>query len=238
MPAYVVCNSKHTLDTLFPPNNPKWEKRRKTCAVVHDGLTDADLAVASLPQITGAWKADPPRIGIVGRLVQWKGQHVFLDAAKKVLDTGARAHFVLIGAPLFGESDYEARLLEQAAPLGDAVTFTGFRSDVPHLMRTLDILVHASVSPEPFGQVVTEGMASGLPVIGANAGGVREIITNHENGMLTPPGDAQALADALRELLAGPRKAQTMAQAGWRTIRTDFTARQTASRLEAVYDRL
>ena len=238
MPAYVVCNSQHTLDTLFPPNNPKWAKRRETCAVIHDGLTNKDLSVAARPEITGKWKNTPPCVGIVGRLVEWKGQHVFLEAAKKVLDSGVSAEFVLIGAPLFGEADYETRLKKQAEPLGNAASFTGFRADVSELMKTLDILVHASITPEPFGQVVTEGLASGLPVIGTDAGGVREILTSGKNGILTPPGDADALSDALCLLLNDPAKAQTLAQAGWAHIRAQFTARQTANRLEAVYDTL
>ena len=238
MPAFVVCNSQSTLDKLFPPNEPKWKKRRETCAVVHDGLTSDDLSRAFAPPASGQWKNDPPRVGIVGRLVEWKGQHVFLEAAARVLQSGTKAQFVLIGGAMFGETDYEAKLLEQAAPLGEAVTFTGFRSDVPELMQNLDILIHASITPEPFGQVVTEGMAAGLPVIASDAGGVREIITNGQNGILTPMGDNDALADALLSLLHDPHGAQIIARAGFHHVRENFTARQTASRLEAVYHKV
>lgn len=238
MPAFVVCNSQSTLDKLFPPNNAKWATRLGTCAVVHDGLTNTDLAGVPAPLVSGLWKNDPPRVGIVGRLVEWKGQHVFLEAARRVLETGAKAEFVLIGGALFGETDYEADLRKQAAPLGEAVSFTGFRSDVPALLKNLDILVHASITPEPFGQVVTEGMAVGLPVIATNAGGVPEIITSGENGFLTPMGDDKALADALQTLLHDPTQAQTLAHQGWQHVRANFTARQTAKRLEAVYDKV
>lgn len=238
MPAFVVCNSQSTLDKLFPPTEPKWTNRRKTCAVVHDGITDEALARDPMPIVTGKWKNNPPRVGILGRLVEWKGQHVFLEAAQKVLQTGAQAEFVLIGGALFGEADYEAQLRAQAASLGEAITFTGFRSDVPELLKGLDILVHASITPEPFGQVVTEGMAAGLPVIATDAGGVQEIINNGENGILTPMGDSDALAKALSDLLENPTRAQRLARAGWRHIREHFTARQTAERLENVYDTL
>ena len=238
MPAFVVCNSQSTLDTLFPPNEPKWKKRRETCAVVHDGITSNALAHTPTPVVTGRWKHEVPRVGILGRLVEWKGQHVFLQSAQAVLQTGARAEFVLIGGALFGEADYEAKLKAQAEPIGETVTFTGFQSNVHELLSHLDILIHGNITPEPFGQVVTEGLAAGLPVVATNAGGVREIVTNGENGILTLPGDADALAVALIDLLQNPMRAQELGRAGWFHVRANFTARQTAERLEAVYDKV
>ena len=230
LPAFVVTNSDSTTEKLFPSGADA-----RHCRAVHDGLADDELT-APQPPVYTEWRSDPPRVGMVGRLVQWKGQHVFLDAAKRLTEAGTEAQYVLIGAPLFGEEDYEAALKQQAASLGNRVEFTGFRTDIPELLRGLDILVHASVTPEPFGQVVIEGMAEGLPVVASNGGGVQEIVQDGVNGLLTPMGNAEALAASLGTLLRDPRQGNRLARAGWQTVREKFTAAHSARALEAVYD--
>jgi glycosyltransferase involved in cell wall biosynthesis len=170
--------------------------------------------------------------------VEWKGQHIFLEAAKRVLASGIKAQFVLIGGALFGETDYEAKLKEMATPLGNRVEFLGFRNDVPDLLRGLDIMVHASISPEPFGQVVIEAMAEGVPVIGSDGGGVREIITHGNDGLLSPMGDAEALAKTLLGLLQNPAQANQLARGGYATVRQRFTATNNARQIEEVYTQM
>jgi glycosyltransferase involved in cell wall biosynthesis len=228
-PDYVIANSDSTLEKLFPdgPGNQR-------CGAIHDGLADGELTTP-VPTETDCWKNNPPRVGIVGRLVEWKGQHVFLEAARKVIGGGQQAKFVLIGAPLFGEADYEGQLKKLAAPLGDRVEFTGFRTDIPEQLRGLDICVHASTTPEPFGQVVIEAMAEGVPVIGSDGGGVREILAQGETGLLTPMGDADALATELTSLLRDPLRASQLAIRGYNRVRTHFTAAQNARKIEEVY---
>ena len=78
-------------------------------------------------------------------------------------------------------------------------------------------------------------MAEGLPVIGTDGGGVREIIVDRENGCLVPMGDADAMAKALQELLADPEKARKIGRAGYLRVRRHFTAEQTARKVERVY---
>jgi glycosyltransferase involved in cell wall biosynthesis len=103
---------------------------------------------------------------------------------------------------MFGESDYEAELRELVNSLGlqDRIVFTGFTDRVENELAQLDILVHASIVPEPFGQVIVEGMAAGLAVIAAAAGGPLEIVTSERDGLLVRPGDVAVLAAALRRL--------------------------------------
>jgi glycosyltransferase involved in cell wall biosynthesis len=139
------------------------------------------------------------RIGIVGRLAPWKGQDVFLEAfARGVPEPEVRA--VVVGSAIFGEEDYASELRALAARLGvaDRVEFTGFRQDVLAEFRKLDLLVHASVLTEPFGTVVFEAMAAGLPVIAARSGGVAEYIEHGRHGLLHTPGDTAELAAMLR----------------------------------------
>ena len=99
-------------------------------------------------------------------------------------------------------------------------------------------LVHASISPEPFGQVVIEGMIESIPVIGTDGGGVREIIQHGETGILVPMGDAGALVRELKGLLEDPEKARTLGAAGRTHVVENFTVEQTARKVEAVYEEI
>ena len=231
-PDYIVTNSESTRERIFPEGSGK-----QRCAIVHDGLALWELNAPAPPE-ANAWKNQPPRVGLVGRFVAWKGQDVFLKAAALLTAQGIEARYVLIGAPLFGEQEYTDGLHRQAEALGDRVEFTGFQKDVPALLRTLDILVHASVLPEPFGQVVIEGMAEGLPVIATDGGGVQEIVTDGENGLLAPLGDADRLTEILGALLQDPKRASHLAQNGHRHVRAHFTAGQNARKIEQVYEEI
>jgi glycosyltransferase involved in cell wall biosynthesis len=229
IPDGVIVNSKSTQEGLFPKGMGS-----QRCRVIYDGMMASEL-LSPLPQSFTHWRHSCPKIALLGRIVSWKGQHLFIEAAQKLAQRGIRAHFQIIGAPLFGEADYEAQIRQQAAASGAIIEFLGFRSDVPALLRALDILVHCSISPEPFGQVVVEGMAEGLPVIASDAGGVCEIIDQGVHGLRTPMGDAEALAHALEELLAHPEYASTLGQAAYMRVREKFTADQSACGVESFY---
>jgi glycosyltransferase involved in cell wall biosynthesis len=176
------------------------------------------------------------RVGIVGRLSPWKGQDVFLRGfAAAFPDGGATA--VIAGAALFGEDEIEPGLRALAAELGIAerVEMLGHRDDVPEVMAGLDILVHASVIPEPFGMVVGEGMALGLPVVAADAAGPSEIIDHGVNGLLYRMGDPAALAAVLRQLAEDEDLRRSLGEAG-RVRSADFSPAVVAAAVRAVYD--
>ncbi|MGC4807014.1 glycosyltransferase [Micromonospora sp. DT233] len=157
-------------------------------------------------------------VGMVGRLQHWKGQHVFLRAfATALRGTGVRAY--LCGAPLFGEAVYETRLRQLAAELGIGaqVTFLGHVDDVTGFLDSIDVLVHASLGPEPLGQTVLQGLARARPVVATAGGGPGEWIRSGVNGVLVPPGDADALAAVLRALVASPRLRGDLAAGAART---------------------
>ena len=105
-------------------------------------------------------------------------------------------------------------------------------------MRKLDILIHASITPEPFGQVILEGkMAAGLPVIASCGGGVPEIITHGKNGWLTPMGDPDALAEGIITLLREPTMTRRLGDAAYRHVRERFRAAVAARKVEEIYQR-
>ncbi len=228
LPLCVVANSASTLETL------KLRDGGRT-AVIACGLTRDFIERCSGPRGLNA----VAQIGIVGRLAPWKGQDVFLDAAARLLREGCAARFRIAGSALFGEEAFERRLRARAAELGirEHVEFLGF-SDVPGVLRTLDILVHASKLPEPFGQVIIEGLAAGLPVVATDGGGAREIIENGRTGLLVPMGDADSLAVALRELLSRPELARSLAAAGREHVLRCYTIEQSARQSEALYEDL
>ncbi len=165
----------------------------------------------------------PLRVGMVGRIDWWKGQDVLLAAFAHAFP-GRDAEAAIIGAAMFGEHEHERALHELADRLGIAaqVEFRGFRADIPAELARLDVAVHASVIPEPFGQVVTEAMAAGLAVVAADAGGPSRIITDGVDGLLTPPGDAAALSAALQRLASDPGLRARLGAAGRRRAR-DFS---------------
>jgi glycosyltransferase involved in cell wall biosynthesis len=228
LPICVVANSTSTLETLRL-------RCTKRSAIIASGLTRDHIERSWVPR-----RSNPiPQIGIVGRIAHWKGQDIFLQAAALLLREGVAARFRIAGSPMFGEVDFERQLYELAQKLGirKHVEFLGF-SDVPSFLRSLDILVHASRIPEPFGQVIVEGMAAELPVIATDGGGAREIIEHGRTGLLVPMGDAAALSQALAQLLARPEQARALAVAGRQHVLEHFTIEKSARCSEALYQRL
>ncbi len=176
------------------------------------------------------------------RLQHGKGVHVFLDAAALVLKDFPEAHFVVVGGTLFGlEKDYAKQLHHQVErlDLAASVHFTGYRPDVHQFLNAADLVVHSHLLPETFGMVIAEAMMLGKPVIASNIGGPQELIEDHRTGLLVPPNDAEACAEAIRTLLTDTPLRQRM---GWwasaARAAANFGAMQMAQRVEALYERM
>ena len=224
LPAAVVANSMSTRQTLRASG-----KRIPVISspVVYD-------AVPRSPQHS----VDPDRpftVGMVGRLSPWKGQDVFLRAFAQAFPDGSERARV-VGSAMFGEDAYAASVAALVGDLGleGRVDLRGFQADVPAELAEMDVLVHASVIPEPFGQVVVEGMAAGLPVVAANAGGPAEVVEHGRTGFLTPPGDVGALAEQLRELRDDPALWLRVSAAGERASHA-YAPDVIAEQITAVY---
>jgi glycosyltransferase involved in cell wall biosynthesis len=177
-------------------------------------------------------------IGLVGRISPWKGQELFLRAFARAFPDGTE-QARLVGGALFGEEDLVASLEDLSAALGitDRVTFVGHVRDVPAELAKLDILVHASTIPEPFGQVVVEAMAAGVPVVAADAGGPSEVVTDGVDGLLYPMGDVDALAERLGQLASDPTLRAELVAQGHRTVSL-YGPERMAAEVQAVYAEL
>ena len=236
IPSYVIANSSATLQTLHLRKGargtsiPSGIELSGRSAVVHDGTSPAARARNKAP-------GSEFRVGLVGRISPWKGQHIFIQAAALVHQRFREARFFIIGAALFGEDQYEQEIRRLPGELGieGIVEFTGFRSDVKQAIAELDLVVHASTQGEPFGQVIIEGMAAGKPVVATDGGGVPEIVEDGHTGILVPMGNVQAMADAICQILADPARANAMGVRARQRIASHFTLQQTARRVEAVY---
>jgi glycosyltransferase involved in cell wall biosynthesis len=201
------------------PAEPREARRARGRAAL--GLAEGDFAV-----------------GIAARLQHWKGQDVVLRAGASLLRARENARLLVIGGSLFDlEPEYATELERLADSLGiaDRVAFTGFRDDVPDCLAALDVVVHASVHPEPFGLALIEAMAAGTALVAADAGAVREIVTPGTDGLLVPPGDHEALAVALLALYDDREMRWRLARAGEKTARKRFDAAVMTRRVEALY---
>ena len=232
--ALVLCNSQATADAFVAKGgNASLVRlvysgvRAEPFLAVSDEAACAMRAVACGP---GAERV----VGLFGRIARWKGQHVALQAISRM----AGVHLLLVGGALFGEADYEARLHRQAIELGvaDRVHFLGARTDIPELMRAVDVIIHTSVAAEPFGRVIVEGMLAGRPVVATAAGGAREIVVDGVTGVLVALGDAAALADAVRSLLAQPERRSAMGAAGRERALAHFDAHAMVGTIQRYVD--
>jgi glycosyltransferase involved in cell wall biosynthesis len=176
-------------------------------------------------------------IGIVGRLQRWKGIHVLVEAMPKVLQKYPDAHCVVVGGKHDLEPDYQVFLAKQVIELGlgDRIIMTGLQQNIPEWVQAMDIFVHASDN-EPFGIVTIEAMALGKPVVAAASGGPTEIITDGENGLLAPYGDADTLASAILYYLDNPEFAGSIGLAAQKRAADFSTQKYAQNFITAVQD--
>jgi glycosyltransferase involved in cell wall biosynthesis len=160
-------------------------------------------------------------VGSFSRISPWKGQHVLIDAVSKT----EGLHALIAGKELFGETEYVRAIHERVRAMGvaDRVHFLGFTREVSAALCACDIVVHTSVSPEPFGRVLLEGMLARRPVVATAAGGAMEVIESERSGLLVRPGDSQLLAETLRRLATDPVLRQRLGEEGRRRAETKFS---------------
>jgi glycosyltransferase involved in cell wall biosynthesis len=179
-------------------------------------------------------------VGIVGRLQPWKGQDRFLRALAELRRRGRDVHGLLVGGDAHGLSPEYAASLERLVGelgLGERVTMTGQVDNPRPYLGLMDVAVNASEG-EPFGIVLIEAMAAGVPVVAVASGGPLEIVEPGVTGLLAPSGEPGDLAAAIEELLADPARRATLAAAAAERCRERFTAARMSADLTAELGRV
>jgi len=238
--AGVIANSRATAQAYRTDHG----SREARVDVIHNGIDP--IRYHPLPNRRFNEKLDlapgVPIIGIVGVIARWKGQSEFLRMARRLLDQGLKAGFVIIGDEIYdtgAERGFTAELKAEAMRLGlvPHLYFAGFEIDPVAALNGLDILVHASLRPEPFGRVIIEAMGCGVPVVAARGGGVPELIEDGISGVLHNPGDVPALAEAVVNLLTDSDRQERIRIAARERFLTHFSADRTLRLIEECYDR-
>ena len=177
-------------------------------------------------------------VGTVGWLSPWKQTEHFLEMAAQVARGCAEARFVVVGEaanPRYAAyvEDLQARAQER---LGERIRFVGAlpAEEMPAAMAALDLLVHTARA-EPLGLVLVEAMAMERPVVAYGDGGVPEVVVDGETGLLVPPGDVAALAQAVVRLVRDRPQREALGRAGRERVLARFTAEAMARRVEGIY---
>jgi glycosyltransferase involved in cell wall biosynthesis len=179
-------------------------------------------------------------VGIFGRVVRWKGQLEFVRAMCEAMPTDARLWAIIVGDESDGGDTYirEVRASIKSSGAAERFILTGYRQNVEDYYGAMDIVVHASISPEPFGMVVPEAMAAGCAVVAADDGGPREVIDPGIDGLLVPPGDVLGLARAVLALAGDASLRTKLGAAARRKAISRFGIPASAERVAAVYQTL
>jgi glycosyltransferase involved in cell wall biosynthesis len=181
------------------------------------------------------------RVGLVATFANWKGHELFLDAAARV-PADALARFSVVGGPIYRTAGSQVAIEDLKARanrlgIGDRAGFTGHWDDPAEALRALDVVVHASTRPEPFGRVIVEGMSCGRAVIAMAEGGAAELFVDGEDALGCPPRDPAALAAAMHRLIEDSGLRDRLGRAARASAEARFDRTRLADAWTSVYDR-
>ena len=194
-----------------------------------------------LDEIAGmsAAPSDVIRVGLVATFGRWKGHDVFLDAVQRIASSRPIRGYI-IGGPVYDTSSSQytradVQAMIDARQLRDRVGLTGF-VDAASAMRSLDIVVHASTRPEPFGLVIAEAMACGRAVITTGDGGAAEVVQPGHDAIVVPRGEARGLAEAMMRLADDRALRESIARRARESAVNRFAPDRTASEIARVFE--
>lgn len=230
----VICVSEATRQNILQD-----EPAAACIQVIHNGIKAAEKMGRSASELRAQLGVPVrgPLVGMIGRISKWKGQEVFLEAAALVAAKRPDCHFVSIGGVFDKETQHSQKLNELHRRLGlkEKVTLCGFLPDAREMLPAFDIFVAPSTSPDPFPTVILEAMCAGVPVIASAHGGPLEMVVDGVTGLLVPPRNPVALAEALTTLLGDSLRLRQMADAGRLRIEDKFALQPFLDRIQDVY---
>ena len=177
-------------------------------------------------------------IGIVGRLTPLKGHAHFIRSLPEIFSEYSSAEAWIIGDAPAHKRHYADELKSLVAKLGIAekVKFLGAVSDVPAKLRQIDVLVMSTTTEEAFGRVIIEAGAVGVPVVATRVGGVVEIVTHEQTGLLVEPGDPHAIAKAVLRFFHDPELTESCVRRLRERVRDDFSLEAMVNKTITVYE--
>lgn len=225
----VVFNSQATADFMVD-KKPAMGTKAKVVLNGFDRTEDFSSAKVIAQTRSELFQADANDlvIALVGRISRWKGQQLLLSAFQKLQQKDSNTKLVFVGSAPPNQEVFQETLEARIADykLGDKVTIVPFQNEIWRIWDSIDIAVVPSTEPEPFGLVAIEAMLACKPVIGANHGGLKEIIINDETGFLIKPNDESLLEIALRTLAEKPELRTRMGQKGNERAKAVFSLKR------------
>lgn len=234
----IICISQAVYDVLLS-SGCKVEQLR----LVHNGI-DPDYFKPSLSAEKFRNKINLEEnnfvIGIVGNIKEWKGQMVFVQSIIKLLQKYDHIVALLVGGVSDTDQGYYSQIqtLINEQGVSDQIRFTGYTDAVPDYVNVMDVVVHASVAPEPFGRVLIEAMVLEKPVVGSRGGGVIEILDEPHSGLTFDPGNADDLSNKIEYLLTHPDVCKKMGTAARQRVFECFHVKENAKKTTEVYQEL
>lgn len=177
---------------------------------------------------------DPLVVGTVAHLSREKGLHDLIEAASLIPDVKRKLRFVIVGD---GDCFEELKETAEKKGLSDVFQFAGFHSDTSPFMKSFDIFALPSLS-EGLSSAILEAMAASLPIVATNVGGIPELVTDGENGLLVAPADPTALARAIRHLADNPAESQLMGRRGRERMEAQYTLERKIAETEQLCNNL
>ncbi|MCX3264062.1 glycosyltransferase family 4 protein [Pedobacter agri] len=164
-------------------------------------------------------------IGMIGRVNHWKGQDFFIDIARQILNHEPDTKFIIAGDAYPGNEHLVDKMLDrlnnELPP--QSVFYIGYRTDIPSILKSIDIFVLPSILPDPFPTVILEAMASSKPVVATNHGGALEMVAHMETGIIIPHDNVEESAGEILKLIRNKEKIATMGELGNIRINTLFS---------------
>lgn len=216
--------------------------------VIHNALDLLEFSplgpVADLDSLAGSLSAEKTvRVGLVATYARWKGHDIFLQAIQAIASRSTNVQFYIIGGPVYqtaGSQFSRSELKRLASELGihERVKFVDFQEDIASIYRALDIVVHASTKPEPFGRVVAEAMACGRAVVISRTSGVQELIDEEIDVPCHTPGSVKELSEAVWSLISDAARRTALGKAVNEMAQGAFSLQRLGSKITQAYGRI
>lgn len=202
----IIFPSRSEMETVLIQS--PWIERNK-CFFVYNGVNSlVYYPHKELGEIKNKISIDgeKPTVGMIGRLISLKGQHLFLEMVSKIQERKIDANFLIVGDDNTPGKKYLKTLIDMAKSLNieQKVRFLGFRKDIPLIMSLCDLIVVPSLK-EPFGRVVIEAMACGTPVVASRVDGLKEIFEDGRGGLYCESNNVDSLTEKVLYFFEHPQ---------------------------------